>query len=155
MSFFPTTVLVGVDGTPASRHALAVAAELCLATSSPLHLVHVKLRSGLIRGRPMNPPQRERTDQEAQELLERESDLVTSLGAEVAGTHVRYAERVHEAFVAVQDELAAGLLVLGERGSGSLARMLSHVGPSSTGAVRRSRASVLVVREDPRSEPSS
>lgn len=150
MAFFPTVVIVGVDGTPAGRHALLTAAELCVATSSPLHLVHVKIRRPIVRGQPMTPPQRERTDAEARQLLDREQSVVVeTYDLEVAGSHVRYADHVHEAFVSVQEELGAGLLVVGERGSGTLARLLTVRNPSAVGAVRRSPASVLVVRRRP------
>ncbi len=148
MSFFPTLVLVGVDGTAHSRHAVMAAAELCSSTGSELHLVHVKVRSPTLRGQPMSPVTRERTDEEAQAMLEQERANAETLGVTVSGTHVRYGDAVHEAFVRAQEELGAGLLVVGERGTGSLGRRLAGAGDPGT-AARRSTASVLVVREPP------
>lgn len=147
MTFFPTPVVVGTEGTAASRHALLAAVELTRATGSPLHIAHVRLTSGTLHGRPMTPPQRERADEEGQGLLERERDVAVEHGGEVAGTHLRYGERLDLAFASLQEELGAGLLVIGEGTTGTLAQRLMGAGGTSTGAVRRSRASVLVVRE--------
>jgi len=150
MSFFPTPVIVGTDGTAAGRHALLAAVELCRATGSELHIVHVKLASGMLRGRPMTPAQRERTDEEARQLLERELMAAEEAGMAVVGTHLRYGENAEQAFVSTQQELGAGLLVIGESRTGSLAqRLTSATGGSATEAVRRSPASVLVVRQPP------
>lgn len=147
MSFFPTPVLVGVDGTPAGHHAVTAAAELCIVTGSPLHLVHVKLTSGTLRGRPMTPAQREQADTEATAVLERESAEAAALGADVAGTHVRYGDRPESVFAKLQAELDAGLLVIGARGRGALAsRLMADEAASPSSTVRRSRASVWVVR---------
>lgn len=147
MTFFPTPTVVGCEGTQASRHALLAAVELTTATGSPLHIAHVRLTSGTLHGRPMTPSQRERGDAEAHALLEREAAVATELGAEVTGTHLRYGERVDLAFAVLQEELGAGLLVIGDSGTGSLAQRLTGGHQTSTGTVRRSPASVLVVRE--------
>lgn len=148
MTFFPTPVLVATDGDAAGHHALRAAVELCRATGSPLHVAHVVLTRGTLHGRPMTPGQRERHDTSATELLEREAASAREAGAEVAGTHLRYSERVDRALIEVQEELGAGLLVIGEGTTGTLAgRLLQPAGTGSAGTVRRARASVLVVRE--------
>jgi nucleotide-binding universal stress UspA family protein len=147
MTFFPTPIVVGTEGTPASRHALLAAVELAGATGSPLHIAHVRLTSGSLHGRPMTPGQRERADDEARALLDREQEVAVEHGAEVAGTHLRYGERVDLAFASLQEELGAGLLVVGDSPEGSLASRLMRGASGSAGTVRRSRASVLVVRE--------
>lgn len=145
MVFFPTPVLVGVDGTPESRHAVHTAVELCRATESPLHLAHVKLTSGLLRGRPMTPPQRTSADTEAENLLREFSSLATQAGLEPAGVHVRYGENTERELVRLQTELSAGLLVIGEGATGILAARMFQTQHGS-GAVERSTGSVLVVR---------
>lgn len=145
MTFFPTTVVAATDGSAAARHAVLTAAELCAATGSPLHLAHVKLTAGTLRGRPMTPRQRQRTGSEGGDLLDREAALVAEQGHEVAATHLRHGERAHLALAHLADELDAGLLVLGERGRGHLARQLSGVAPA-TSTLRRTPVSVLVVR---------
>jgi nucleotide-binding universal stress UspA family protein len=144
MSFFPTPVIVGTDGTPASRHALEAAAEIAQATGSELHLLHVKVTSSTLRGRPMTPGQRESTEREGQELLEREAAAALELGVEVAGTHLRHGEKLERAMTTAAEELGAGLLVIGEGRAGRVAELLSSSYGTST--VRRSKGSVLVVR---------
>lgn len=147
MAFFPTPIVVGTDGTPSSRHALLAAVELAEATGSALHIAHVRLTAGTLHGRPMTPGQRERADDEATALLEREREVAVEHGAEVAGTHLRYGERIDLAFVELQEELGAGLLVVGDPDTGSLLQRLTGQTTTTTGTVRRSGASVLVVRE--------
>lgn len=144
MAFFPTQVIVGIDGTPESHHALEAAVELCRATGSSLHLLHVELTSGTLRGRPMTPRQREVANRDSQQLLDREAAAVAELGLEVAGTHLRYGEHLARAMAHAAEELDAGLLVIGESRSGHLPQSLTAT--FSTTTVRRSKGSVLVVR---------
>lgn len=94
MCFFPTTVIVGTDGTSASRHALEAAVELSSSTGSSLHLLHVRLTTGTLHGRPMTPGQRDASEAEGQALLAREAEAAAELGLRVAGTHLRHAERL-------------------------------------------------------------
>lgn len=145
MTFFPTPVLVGVDETPESRHALLTAAEISRSTGSALHLAHVKLTSGMIRGRPMTPEQRSRSENEGDALLDESRRVAVDAGAEPVEVHLRYAENTEEGLVLLQRELVAGLLVIGENPRGGLAHRLfrERGGPS---AVRRSPGSVMVVR---------
>lgn len=145
MVFFPSTVLVGVDGTRESTHAVVTAVELCQATTSPLHLAHVKLTSGLLRGRPMTPAQRTAADTEAETLLGQFSGIAAEAGLAPTDVHVRYGDNVERELVRLQTELSAGLLVIGEGPAGNLAARMfgSQHGP---GAVQRSTGSVLVVR---------
>jgi nucleotide-binding universal stress UspA family protein len=145
MSFFPTSVVVGTDGTPESRHALEAAVELARATGSPLHLLHVRSTSGSLHGRPgMTPPQRETTEAEGRQLLEREAAAAAELGLEVAGTHLRHGDHLAMAMADAASELDAGVLVIGDSASGRLAQLLTTA--ASTTTVRRSKGSVLVVR---------
>jgi nucleotide-binding universal stress UspA family protein len=144
MTFFPTPVVVGTDGTPQSRHALEAAVELARATGSPLHLLHVKVTSSTLRGRPMTPTQREGTEREGEQLLAREAAAAAELGLEPAGTHLRHGEKLERTLVAAAEELGAGLLVVAEGRTSRLADLLATSSGSTT--VRRSKGSVLVVR---------
>jgi nucleotide-binding universal stress UspA family protein len=144
MPFFPTPVIVGTDGTPESRHALEAAVEIARATGSPLHLLHVKLTSATLRGRPMTPAQRGGTEDEGERLLAREAEAAEALGIEVAGTHLRHGEHLERTLAAAAEELGAGLLVVGEGAAGRVAELLGSSYGTST--VRRARGSVLVVR---------
>ena len=145
MVFFPTVVLVGVDDTYESRHAVLTAVELCRATDSPLHLAHVKLTSGLLRGRPMTPSQREATDSEADALLTRFRNTATEAGLQPVEVHIQYGDNVEQELVQLQTELSAGLLVIGEGPTGNLAARMLQTQHGSE-AVQRSTGSVLVVR---------
>jgi nucleotide-binding universal stress UspA family protein len=144
MLSFPTRVLVGIDRSDAARAALEAAADLCRATTSELHLVHVKSTSSTVKGRPVTPEQGHRMEAEAASLLAEAADVAQARGTEVAATHVRFGERVERALTRAQRELDAGLLVVGSERSGSVARSL--LGGGATGTVARSGGSVLVVR---------
>ena len=144
MPFFPTNVMHGTDGTPESRHALEAAVELSRSTASPLHLIHVKLTSGTLHGRPMTPVQREASEVEGHELLAREAAVAAELGVEVVGTHLRYGDHLARTMTEAAAELEAGLLVIGDSASGRLVQALTS--NYSTSTVRRSKGSVLVVR---------
>lgn len=147
MPFFPTAAIAAVDGTSPGRHALHAAVELCLATGSSLHLVHIKLTSAMLRGRPMTPAQRERADAESHQLLNVERTAAIEAGLEPAGTHLRYGQDIEQGLVGAQQELGADLLIIAAGAQGRLAQRLLGPGPrSSARAVRRSPASVLVVR---------
>ncbi|GAA4479945.1 hypothetical protein GCM10023190_23970 [Enteractinococcus fodinae] len=145
MVFFPTAILVGVDHTRESTHAVLTAVELCQATNSPLHLAHVKLTSGLLRGRPMTPSQRGATDDEADAILQEFSTVATEAGLAPTDVHVRYGENTERELVRLQNELSAGLLVIGEGATGNLAARMFQ-SQHGSGAVDRSTGSVLVVR---------
>lgn len=145
MTFFPSPVIVGVDGTRPARHALLTAVEICVATDSPLHLVHIKLTAGMIRGRPMTPAQRERADAEGEDFLAAQRQAAAEAGLDSAQTHLRYAENTEDGLVRLQHELVAGLLIIGDHPGGTLAQRLFRTGAGES-AVRRSAASVMVVR---------
>jgi nucleotide-binding universal stress UspA family protein len=148
MALFPTKVLVGVDGSTTSAYAVDVARELCAATGSELHLVHVKLTRSSLRGRTLNPPQREVMEDEAEALLERLRRRVEEHGGTVAGAHLRLGERVERELTRAQEELGASLLVISASHSGTLAQRLFKPddAQSAPSTVRTSPGSVLVVR---------
>lgn len=144
MTIFPARVLVGVDVGEPSDHAVDVANEVCLRTESELHLAHVKLTSPSMRGRPMGPAQQEKLDEEAKVFLRKHVDRLEEAGGRVAGTHVRFSTRIEDALVAIQAELEIGLIVVGARTSGDLARrLIGSLPPVSSEATP---ASVLVAR---------
>jgi nucleotide-binding universal stress UspA family protein len=141
---FPTAIVVAVDRSAAARAAVDAAAELARATDSPLHLVHVATSSSTVLGRPITPAQAEALDADNRALLAQASERVRELGVEVASESVRRGESVDRALVDAQGELDAELLVVGASSGGTVARSL--LGTTPTTAVRRSPASVLVVR---------
>ncbi len=59
----------------------------------------------------------------ARELLEEQTERLESAGATVAGAHLRRGEAAEE-IVRLSEELEVGILVLGSRGLGALARLV-------------------------------
>jgi nucleotide-binding universal stress UspA family protein len=146
MALFPTRILVALDSSSTSRYALDTACELARATGSELHLVYVSITHPNVRGRPMTPPQEQEASTSGQAVLDRASEQATGNGVEVAGTHLRGGEAVDAVLERVQQELDAGLLVIGAERSGSLAARLVGRSSGGSGVVRRSTSSILVVR---------
>ena len=142
MTTFPARVLVGVDASLGSRDAVDIAVSLCESTGAELHLVHVKLKSALLRGRPAPTAATEVLEREGGELLRR-SRLYAERVHPVAGTHLRHAQRVDRALARVQDELDADVLVIG---AGRSSTDAWHLGRTVTATIRRSPRSVLVAR---------
>lgn len=142
---FPTRILVATDGSEASGAALAAACQLARATESELHLAYVVLTSSTIRGRPMTPAQREALEGEGARALDDASREARDRGCEVAAEHLRFGTRLDLALLRVQEDLEAGLLVVGSGSSGNLAQRLLS-GEGDTGVLRRSTRSVLLVR---------
>lgn len=144
MPSFPTKVLVGVDRSSGAALALDVGVELATATSSELHLVHVKVLSGMMGGRPVSPATQGSMAEEGEALLAELRRRVEEAGGTVTGTHVRGGSSIDEALARAQEELGAGLLVVGASNTGHVAQRL--VGSTSTGTARKAMGSVLVVR---------
>ena len=150
MTTLTDRILVGVDIGVDSRHLVRVAAELAGALDAELHLIHVRLARSTVQGRPMTPAQRETGQHEADALLAALAEEAETKGTAVTQHHVRFGEHIERELALAQDQLEAGLLVIGSSRRGGVARRL--LGTPSSGAVRRSPGSVLVVRE-PAGEP--
>jgi nucleotide-binding universal stress UspA family protein len=138
-------LLVGVDTPADSRHLVRVATRLAAALEAELHLVHVRLTRSTVQGRPMTPAQRSTQQAEGERLLAALAEEAVAVGGQVAGQHVRFGDRIEQELVRAQEELAAGLLVVGTSRGGGVARRV--LGTPVAGTVRRSPGSVLVVRE--------
>jgi nucleotide-binding universal stress UspA family protein len=135
-------ILLAVHG---SEEAAAVAMEVAEATGFDLHVVHVKVL-------PLAPPypevlgwreDLEWAEREARGLLDKQVEEIEGAGGTVAGAHLRD-ERPSEELVALAEEIAAGLIVVGSRGRGGLRRALT--GSVSDWVVRHAPCPVLVVR---------
>jgi nucleotide-binding universal stress UspA family protein len=105
--------------------------------------VRVLVTSSTLLGRPISPTQAETLETEARRLLDEATAAVRSAGGEVASATIRQGEHLDRELVQAQEETGAGLLVIGATTGGTVARTLLS---TPTGAVRRSRGSVLVVR---------
>jgi nucleotide-binding universal stress UspA family protein len=128
-------VIVGIDASPASRHALAVAAEEARLRGAVLHAIHAV-----------------HWDHLGAELVAPTTRQLIALGkhlvdAELAGSGVSARPVVipgHAGDVLVRHSAHADLLVVGSRGHGLLAGLL--LGSTSDHCVRHAGCPVMVVR---------
>lgn len=145
MAHYPTKIVAAVDGSPVAKHAAAHAVELADKTGSELHLVHVGLLSPWVHPDTLSTAQRRRLEDEARQRLAGEVRELEAAGGKVAQSHVRMGRVDHEV-VRLADELDAGLVVIGNRGLGAIARML--LGNDAESIIRHAPCPVLVVRAD-------
>jgi nucleotide-binding universal stress UspA family protein len=141
------TILLGTDGSPASRHASELAVALAKATGSPLAIV-----SGWALPVPtlaFAPPYVVQQLEDAERKRAGRAVHAAASTAERAGvdaaTHVVAADPV-DAIFAEADRLDAGLIVVGSRGWSTARRML--LGSVSFAVIGHADRPVLVVRSD-------
>ena len=148
MSVFPTTILLATDGSDEAKMASQAATELSRETGSEVHLVYVlptpaqlighhtysdEIRESLIGG----------AERDAETFLKEQSETISSGGGKVAETHLRSGDPDKEILRAAE-ALGVGLIVIGSRGLGAVARML--IGSVSDSVVRHAHCPVLVIR---------
>jgi nucleotide-binding universal stress UspA family protein len=149
MSVFPTTILLAIDGSDESKLAAQAATELSRETGSEVHLVYVlptpaqlighhlytdEVRESLIGG----------AERDAETFLKEHAEKISSDGGKVADTHLRSGDPDKE-ILRTAEALGVGLIVLGSRGLGAVARML--IGSVSDSVVRHAHCPVFVVRK--------
>ena len=149
MSIFPTQILLAIDGSDESDLAAQAATELSRETGSQVHLVYVlptpaqlighhlytdEVRESLIGG----------AERDAETFLKEQAEKVSSDGGKVAETHLRSGDPDKE-ILRTAESLGVGLIVLGSRGLGAVARML--IGSVSDSVVRHAHCPVFVVRD--------
>ncbi len=143
MSVFPTRVLLATDGSDEAALAARTAADLAKATASELHVVHVgEYLPTFFAETEMEPAQLER---EARTLLDEQVNRIEAAGGTVTEAHLRMGRAPHE-ILAVAEQIAAGVVVVGSRGLGGLRRAL--MGSVSDSVVRHAHCPVLVVRKE-------
>lgn len=143
---FPTRILLATDGSRDSDRAAEMAVDLSAKTGSELHVVHVGMEYFLFTHDYISPAQFEELKRERQEVLDGQVESIEKAGGEVAGAHLRMGHKVDEEVVNLAEELEAGLIVVGSRGQGRLARSL--LGSASNSIVRHAHCPVMVVREE-------
>lgn len=142
---FPTTILAVTDGKDPARHAVRVAAELCAATGSALHVAHVTLVARGIYPDFMSDRQIGRIEAEARESLDADLAFVRAHAEiDAAEGHVRLG-RMDKQTLLVADEIGAGLVVIPNRTGDAFERVL--LGDETESVVRHANCGVLVVRE--------
>ncbi len=144
MELFPTRVLAAVDRSTSSRTALDAARAICAATGSELWLVHVRLLTGGVAGKPVGAGQYDKLEQEGRALLEElASELAADGGVIVAQHQVRLARSVPKSVASFAEEIEAGIIVVGGTHAGRMARTVGT--DIAVGLVKGSPCSVLVV----------
>lgn len=145
MAHFPTRIVVAVDGSKPAQCAAQHALELANATGSELHVVHVGLLSHWVHPDTLSTQQYQRLEEEAQRRLDAEVREIEAAGGTVAASYLRMG-RVDGEVIRLAEELDAGLIVVGNRGMGALARIL--LGTDADSIVRHAPCPVFVVRTD-------
>src|SRR5215216_5252464 len=139
MSIFPTTILLATDGSEEAQLAATTAADLAEKTNSELHVLTVGPDYPLYE-LPEHPADFEdvlrENRREAKELLEQQAKWIEESGGTVKETHLREGR--------ADEEIVAGLIVLGSRGHGRLTRAL--MGSVSDAVVRHAHCPVTIVR---------
>jgi nucleotide-binding universal stress UspA family protein len=145
MAHYPTKIVLAVDGSPEAKRAGAHAAELAQRTGSELYVVHVGLLSHWVHPDTLSADQYRRLKDEAQKRLDAEVREIEASGTKVARADVRMG-RVDNEVIREAEEVGAGLIVVGNRGLGALARIL--LGTDAESIIRHAPCPVLVVRSD-------
>jgi nucleotide-binding universal stress UspA family protein len=146
MSIFPTKILLATDGSEDAALASQAAVDLSIRSGSQLHVVHVW--QGTLTTTNEGYPFLQ--DLLARELLEEQTERLESAGATVAEAHLRRGEAAEE-IVRLSEELEVGILVLGSRGLGALARLV--LGSVSEKVAYLTPCPVLVMRGGARAWP--
>jgi nucleotide-binding universal stress UspA family protein len=141
-------VIVGVDGSPASRVAVDWAARDAALRGADLKLVHVLVPPAVMAFPevPMPPGFMEWQDEEGRRLLDSAVKTVEEVGAQIEVS----TEMVSGPAVPVLADLSssAQMIVVGCRGRGALARVL--LGSISTGLAHHAHCPVAIIHdEDP------
>ena len=143
-------VIVGVDGSPASRVAVDWAARDAARRGAPLKLVHVLTPPAVMAFPevPMPPGYLRWQEDEGAKLI---SSALKTVEEATEGSQIEVSsEMVTGPSVPVLTDLSTGaqMIVVGSRGRGALARGL--LGSISTGLVHHAKCPVAVIRdEDP------
>ena len=145
MAFFPRTLLLATDGSEESGLALEAAVDLANKTGSELHVVHVGLMSFWVYPDTSRSEQVENLRREARKVLDAALEKVEAAGGTVARAHLKMG-RTDGEIVRLAEELGAGLIVVGNRGVGTIARIL--LGSDAESIVRHAPCPVMVVRPE-------
>ena len=137
---FPTKVLLATDGSRDAELAATVATELVKATGSELQVVHINPQYFYARA-----VRSAETEEVARRVLDGQVDRLRKDGVDVAEAHLR-AGLPAAAIVALAEDMAAGLIVVGSRGVGAIRRALS--GSVSDAVVHHAHCPVMVVRSE-------
>lgn len=145
MSIYPMKILVATDGSERAHYTLEMAAELARKTASELHVVHVGLLSPWVHPDTLSEAQYTTLKEEAQARLDQGVAQLTELGGGVAAAHLRMG-RVDAEVIELSEELGVGMIIVGNRGQGTVQRIL--LGNDAESIVRHAPCPVMVVRSE-------
>jgi nucleotide-binding universal stress UspA family protein len=154
MSFFPTKILLAIDGSEEASLATEAATELSKNTASEVHLAYVVPTPERL-AYPHHYPTEVREDifeqakKEAGKFLDTQAEQIRSGGGSVSKVHLRTGRPDNE-IVSLSEDLGIGLIVIGSRGLTGMRRAL--MGSVSDSVVRHAHCPVMVVREEKRNK---
>jgi len=150
MSIFPTKLLVATEGSEEATLAAQTAADLGNKTGSELHIVYARSMP-MVRSYSAAEPlatsavNEEEVRERAQRFLDDQVERIKAEGGPVAQAHLRWGRPARE-IAHLAEEIGAGLIVMGSRGSGGMRRAL--MGSVSDSVVRHAHCPVLIVRRE-------
>ncbi len=153
MSEFPAKILVATDGSEDAELATRAAISLAQDTDAELCVVHVGEFHHVYTPATPGPPPPSETQEEikraAQGLLNEQVEQIKQAGGDVAEAYLLVGKPAEE-ILRMSEEITAGLIVIGNQGSGGkFSRMKRFVmGSTSEKVARYARCSVMVVRRD-------
>lgn len=146
MAITENTIVVGVDGSPASTIAVQWGANTAVKRQAPLHLVASYVMPQFLYAEGMAPPQ-DLFDELEDETLAKINEAKAAaheLFPDLAITHEIREARPIDLLLKLSKEV--GMIVLGSRGLGGLSGMV--MGSVSSAVVSHAECPVVVVRED-------
>jgi nucleotide-binding universal stress UspA family protein len=152
MGTFPGKILVATDGSEDSMLAARAAIDLANDTGAELHVVHVG-PAHVYPPHTAGPTPPMGTDEEvrrqAHGVLDWQVEEIEKAGGKVAKAHLHVGKPAEE-ILHVSEEIAAGLIVVGNQGLGGKFSRMRHfvMGSVSERVARYARCSVMVVRKD-------
>lgn len=149
-------ILLAIDGSPESEGAVQTAVQLSKGLKLALHLINVApvqsayAAQGALNILDLVDPElegrlRERAEHDARETLGEQVQKIEDAGGKVAEAYPKVG-RPDVEIVRLAEELEAGLVIVGSRGSGPFKR--DALGSVSESVVRHAPCPVLVVRGD-------
>lgn len=143
-------IVVGIDGSEASKTALRVACDISKKYDSELHLVHtpqpqtVAFAMGAVAG------YHTATTMPSDEEVQQAADKVIAEGREVAGEYDKMIAQAHTGrgnpvseIISCAEQCSADLIVTGRRGLGSIGSLIQ--GSTSQGISKSAECAVLTV----------
>ncbi|MGB3633098.1 MAG: universal stress protein [Rubrobacteraceae bacterium] len=145
MTVFIPRILLATDGSEDAVLATRAAVELSNVLNSELHVAHAwNYPPPTITYLGMQMADYDDgSKRRAERLMQKQSDLIDSMGGKVAETHLAQGPPI-DVLLDLCDELEPVLVVIGSRGLGTIRRVL--LGSVSEGLVHHARVPVLVVR---------